>query len=285
MSITASQVKELREMSGVGMMECKKALVETDGDLQKALDFLRANSSLKAEKKASRVAADGEVKVAENSKYTSLIEINSETDFAAKDSQFKDFVNDVADHLVSNCVKDIADLSLVFEDKRQSLIQSIGENIQLRRLETLEVSSGGCIGSYVHSDGKLAALVSIDSDNKELAKDLAMHVSATNPSCLQAEDIDPELLERERSIFLAQAEESGKDASIMEKMVEGKVKRFLSEVTLVSQGFVKNPDQSIEELLKENNTSILAFTRFKVGEGIEVEAKDFAAEVAEQLQQ
>ena len=285
MSITASQVKELREMSGVGMMECKKALVETDGDLQKALDFLRANSSLKAEKKASRVAADGEVKVAENSKYTSLIEINSETDFAAKDSQFKDFANDVADHLVSNCVKDIADLSLVFEDKRQSLIQSIGENIQLRRLETLEVSSGGCIGSYVHSDGKLAALVSIDSDNKELAKDLAMHISATNPSCLQAEDIDPELLERERSIFLAQAEESGKDASIMEKMVEGKVKRFLSEVTLVSQGFVKNPDQSIEALLKENNTSILAFTRFKVGEGIEVEAKDFAAEVAEQLQQ
>jgi elongation factor Ts len=285
MSITASQVKELREMSGVGMMECKKALVETDGDLQKALDFLRANSSLKAEKKASRVAADGEVKVAENSKYTSLIEINSETDFVAKDSQFKDFANDVADHLVSNCVKDIADLSLVFEDKRQSLIQSIGENIQLRRLETLEVSSGGCIGSYVHSDGKLAALVSIDSDNKELAKDLAMHVSATNPSCLQAEDIDPELLERERSIFLAQAEESGKDASIMEKMVEGKVKRFLSEVTLVSQGFVKNPDQSIEALLKENNTSILAFTRFKVGEGIEVEAKDFAAEVAEQLQQ
>jgi elongation factor Ts len=285
MSITASQVKELREMSGVGMMECKKALVETDGDLQKALDFLRANSSLKAEKKASRVAADGEVKVAENSKYTSLIEINSETDFAAKDSQFKDFANDVADHLVSNCVKDIADLSLVFEDKRQSLIQSIGENIQLRRLETLEVSSGGCIGSYVHSDGKLAALVSIDSDNKELAKDLAMHVSATNPSCLQAEDIDPELLERERSIFLAQAEESGKDASIMEKMVEGKVKRFLSEVTLVSQGFVKNPDQTIEALLKENNTSILAFTRFKVGEGIEVEAKDFAAEVAEQLQQ
>ena len=285
MSITASQVKELREMSGVGMMECKKALVETDGDLQKALDFLRANSSLKAEKKASRVAADGEVKVAENSKYTSLIEINSETDFAAKDSQFKDFANDVADHLVSNCVKDIADLSLVFEDKRQSLIQSIGENIQLRRLETLEVSSGGCIGSYVHSDGKLAALVSIDSDNKELAKDLAMHVSATNPSCLQAEDIDPELLERERSIFLAQAEESGKDASIMEKMVEGKVKRFLSEVTLVSQGFVKNPDQTIEQLLKENDASIISFARFKVGEGIEVEVKDFAAEVAEQLQQ
>ena len=284
MTITASQVKELREMSGVGMMECKKALVETDGDIQKALDLLRANSSLKAEKKASRVAADGEVKIAENSKYMSLVEINSETDFAAKDSQFKEFANEVAEHLVSNQLNDIAELCLVFEEKRQSLIQSIGENIQLRRLKTLEVQSGGSIGAYVHSDGKLAAMVSIDSDNKELAKDLAMHVSATNPSCLQSDDIDPELLERERSIFLAQAEESGKDASIMEKMVEGKVKRFLSEVTLVSQGFVKNLDQSIEQLLNENDTSIIAFTRFKVGEGIEVEVKDFAAEVAEQLQ-
>ena len=284
MSISASQVKELREMSGVGMMECKKALVETDGDLNKALDLLRANSSLKAEKKASRVAADGEVKIAKNSEYSCLIEINSETDFAAKDSKFKDFAGEVAEYLVNNKITDMADLSLIFEEKRQSLIQSIGENIQLRRLQTLDVPSGGCIGAYLHSDGKLAALVSIDTDNMELAKDLAMHVSATNPTCLQSEDIDPELLERERSIFLAQAEESGKDESIMEKMVEGKVKRFLSEVTLVSQGFVKNPDQSIEELLKENNTSILAFARLKVGEGIEVEVKDFAAEVAEQLQ-
>jgi elongation factor Ts len=284
MSISASQVKELREMSGVGMMECKKALVETEGDLDKALDLLRANSSLKAEKKASRVAADGEVKIARNPEYSSLVEINSETDFAAKDSQFKDFAGEVAEYLINNKVTGMDDLSSIFEEKRQSLIQSIGENIQLRRLQTLDVPSGGCIGAYLHSDGKLAALVSIDTDNMELAKDLAMHVSATNPTCLQSEDIDPELLERERSIFLAQAEESGKDASIMEKMVEGKVKRFLSEVTLVSQGFVKNPDQSIEELLKENNTSIIAFARLKVGEDIEVEVKDFAAEVAEQLQ-
>ena len=284
MSISASQVKELREMSGVGMMECKKALVETDGDLNKALDLLRANSSLKAEKKASRVAADGEVKIAKNSEYSSLIEINSETDFAAKDSKFKDFAAEVGEYLVNNKITDITDLSSIFEEKRQSLIQSIGENIQLRRLQTLDVPSGGCIGAYLHSDRKLAALVSIDTDNMELAKDLAMHVSASNPTCLQSEDIDPELLERERSIFLAQAEESGKDESIMEKMVEGKIKRFLSEVTLVSQGFVKNPDQSIEELLKENNTSIIAFARLKVGEGIEVEVKDFAAEVAEQLQ-
>ena len=285
MSITASQVKELRDMSGVGMMECKKALVETNGDIEKALDLLRANSSLKAEKKASRVAADGEVKVAQNDKYSSLVEINSETDFAAKDSKFKEFTNDISDYLANNFVNDISELAEIFEEKRQSLIQSIGENIQLRRLQTIEVPSGGTIGAYIHSDGRLAALVSIDRANQELAKDLAMHVSATNPSCLNAEDIDQELLERERSIYLAQAKESGKDAAIMEKMVEGKVKRFLSEVTLVSQGFVKNPDQTIEQLLKENDASIISFARFKVGEGIEVEVKDFAAEVAEQLQQ
>jgi len=285
MSISASQVKELRDMSGVGMMECKKALVETNGDLQKALDLLRANSSLKAEKKASRVAADGIVKIAGNSSYTSLVEINSETDFAAKDTQFRDFAEDVANYLTNNQVNDICDLSVEFEKKRQSLIQSIGENIQLRRLATIEAPSYGCIGAYVHLDGRLAAIVSIDTVNRELAKDLAMHVSATNPSCLRSEDIDPELLERERSIFFAQAKDSGKDASIMEKMVKGKVKRFLSEVTLLSQGFVKNPDQSIQELLNANNASIISFARFKVGEGIKVEVKDFAAEVAEQLQQ
>ena len=285
MSISASQVKELREISGVGMMECKKALVETDGDLDKALDFLRANSSLKAEKKASRVAADGEIKVAETASYVSLIEINSETDFAAKDAQFKDFTNSVASYLADSQVDSIEELNTQFNEKRQTLIQSIGENIQLRRLKTLQVPGNGSIGSYIHSDGRLAALVAIDTDNQELAKDLAMHVSATNPSCLNSTDLDPEVLDRERAIFLVQAQESGKDAAIMDKMVEGKVKRFLSEVTLVSQTFVKNPDLSIQQLLDENNASIVDFVRFKVGEGIEVEVKDFAAEVAEQLKQ
>jgi len=285
MSIAASQVKELREMSGVGMMECKKALVETEGDLEKALDLLRANSSLKAEKKASRVAADGEVKVAETSSYISMVEINSETDFAAKDSQFKEFTNSVASYLGESQVDSIEELNAQFDSKRQTLIQSIGENIQLRRLKTLQVPINGSIGTYIHSDGRLAALVAIDTDNQDLAKDLAMHVSATNPSCLDSADLDPEVLDRERAIFLAQAQESGKDAAIMDKMVEGKVKRFLSEVTLVSQAFVKNPDLSIQQLLDENNASIVDFVRFKVGEGIEVEIKDFAAEVAEQLNQ
>ena len=285
MSISASQVKELREMSGVGMMECKKALVETNGDLDKALDLLRANSSLKADKKASRVAADGEIKVAETASYVSLIEINSETDFAAKDAQFKDFTNSVASYLADSQVDSIEELNTQFNEKRQTLIQSIGENIQLRRLKTLQVPGNGSIGSYIHSDGRLAALVAIDTDNQELAKDLAMHVSATNPSCLNSTDLDPEVLDRERAIFLVQAQESGKDAAIMDKIVEGKVNRFLSEVTLVSQTFVKNPDISIQQLLNENNASIVDFIRFKVGEGIEVEVKDFAAEVAEQLKQ
>ena len=285
MSIAASQVKELREISGVGIMECKKALVETEGDLEKALDLLRANSSLKAEKKASRVAADGEVKVAETSSYISMVEINSETDFAAKDSQFKEFTNSVASYLGESQVDSIEELNAQFDSKRQTLIQSIGENIQLRRLKTLQVPINGSIGTYIHSDGRLAALVAIDTDNQDLAKDLAMHVSATNPSCLNSADLDPEVLDRERAIFLAQAQESGKDAAIMDKMVEGKVKRFLSEVTLVSQAFVKNPDLSIQQLLDENNASIVDFVRFKVGEGIEVEIKDFAAEVAEQLNQ
>mgnify|MGYP001342311835 CR=1 FL=1 len=198
---------------------------------------LRKKGINTAEKKSSRSASDGLITVVVSKEKGVILEINSETDFAAKDSQFKDFAIEVANYLSNNQVNDINDLSSEFEEKRQSLIQSIGENIQLRRLQTLEVPSGGCVGAYVHSDGRLAALVSINTDNKELAKDLAMHVSATNPSCLQSEDIDPELLEREKAIFLAQAEESGKDASIMEKMVEGKVKRFLSEVTLVSQGF------------------------------------------------
>jgi elongation factor Ts len=285
MSISASQVKELREMSGVGMMECKKALVETNGDLQQALDLLRANSSLKAEKKASRVAADGAVKVAETASYVSLVEINSETDFAAKDSQFKDFISSVADYLASTHIDSIDELNEVFDSQRQTLIQSIGENIQLRRLSTFNVPDGGSIGSYIHSDGRLAALVSLNVNNQDLAKDLAMHVSATNPSCLTSDDMDSEILAREKAIYVAQAEESGKDAAIMEKMVEGKVKRFVSEVTLVSQAFVKNPDQSIQQLLDDNNAFIIDFVRFKVGEGIEVEVKDFAAEVAEQLKQ
>ena len=282
MSISASQVKELREMTGVGMMECKKALVETDGDLEKALDLLRSNSALKAEKKASRVAADGMLVIHQDQGSVLAVEINTETDFAAKDEKFQVFCNDIKDHLAKNAINSVEELNEVFASEREALVQAIGENIQIRRM--VKISDGDSIGTYLHTDGKLAAIVSIDSNDDELAKDLAMHVAASNPNCVTADQVDQELIARERAIFEAQAAESGKDPSIMEKMIEGKLKRFLSEITLVSQPFVKNPDQTIQALLSEKSAKVLSMSRIKVGEGIEVDKKDFAAEVAEQLQ-
>ena len=282
MSISASQVKELREMTGVGMMECKKALVETDGDLEKAVDLLRSNSALKAEKKASRVAADGMLVIHQEQATVSAVEINTETDFAAKDEKFQAFCINIKDHLAKNTINNIEELNEAFASKREALVQAIGENIQIRRM--VKISDGGSIGTYLHTDGKLAAIVSIDSNDDELAKDLAMHVAASNPNCITADQVDKELIARERAIYEAQAAESGKDPSIMEKMIEGKLNRFLSEITLVSQPFVKNPDQTVQALLSEKSANVLSMIRIKVGEGIEVEKKDFAAEVAEQLQ-
>ena len=282
MSISASQVKELREMTGVGMMECKKALVETDGDLEKAVDLLRSNSALKAEKKASRVAADGMLVIHQDQGSVLAVEINTETDFAAKDEKFQVFCNNIKDHLAKNAINNVEELNEVFASEREALVQAIGENIQIRRM--VKISDGDSIGTYLHTDGKLAAIVSIDSNDDELAKDLAMHVAASNPNCVTADQVDQELIARERAIFEAQAAESGKDPSIMEKMIEGKLKRFLSEITLVSQPFVKNPDQTVQALLSEKSAKVLSMSRIKVGEGIEVDKKDFAAEVAEQLQ-
>ena len=281
MSISASQVKELREMTGVGMMECKKALVETEGDLEKAIDLLRSNSSLKAEKKASRVAADGTLVVNQTSSSVTLVEVNTETDFAAKDEKFQNFCNNIKSYLAQNNVHAIDEINEAFASERETLVQSIGENIQIRRM--VQVAEGKSIGTYLHTDGKLAAVVAIDADNPDLAKDLAMHVAASNPNCITAEQVDKELLARERAIYEAQAAESGKDPSIMEKMIDGKVNRFLSEITLVSQAFVKNPDQTVAALLAEKNANVVSMSRIKVGEGIEVEKKDFAAEVAAQL--
>ena len=284
MEIKASQVKELRDMTGVAMMECKKALVECSGDIEKALDLLRSNSALKAEKKAARVAADGVLRVHVGDDYSTLIEINSETDFAAKDENFIKFADDVQKFISENKLTDIADIQASeVEDKRKALVQTIGENIQLRRLETIEYSSDMNTSSYVHSDSKLGSIVVISGGDETLAKDIAMHVAAFNPLCLSEADIDPEILEREKAIYMVQAEESGKPKEIMEKMIEGKLKRFLSEVSLLSQNFVKDPEVTIQNLLDSNNAKIESYTRLKVGEGIEVETKNFADEVAEQL--
>ena len=284
MEIKASQVKELRDMTGVAMMECKKALVECSGDIEKALDLLRSNSALKAEKKAARVAADGVLRVHVGDEYSTLIEINSETDFAAKDENFIKFADDVQKFISENKLTDIADIQASeVEDKRKALVQTIGENIQLRRLETIEYSSEMNTSSYVHSDSKLGSIVVISGGDETLAKDIAMHVAAFNPLCLSEADIDPQILEREKAIYMVQAEESGKPKEIMEKMIEGKLKRFLSEVSLLSQNFVKDPEVTIQNLLDSNNAKIESYTRLKVGEGIEVDTKNFADEVAEQL--
>ena len=284
MEIKAAQVKELRDMSGVAMMECKKALVDCDGDIQKALDLLRSNSALKAEKKASRVAADGILRAFSGDSYSTLIEINSETDFAAKDSSFIGFADDVEEFISKNKLLDITEIQESdIEEKRKALIQGIGENIQLRRLNTVEYDNGMNAGVYMHSDSKLASVVVVSGGDESLAKDIAMHVAAFNPLCLSKDDLDSEVLEREKAIYMVQAEESGKPKEIMEKMIEGKLNRYLSEVSLLSQSFVKDPDLSIQDLLDKNSASIHSFSRLEVGEGIEVETKNFADEVAEQL--
>ena len=284
MEIKASQVKELRDMTGVAMMDCKKALVECKGDIEKALDLLRSNSALKAEKKSSRVAADGILIMAVTDTYATIVELNSETDFAAKDSNFLEFSEKVKGFITENKVDDVeAFRGSSLEDDRKALVQTIGENIQLRRVKTIDYSSDMNIGMYLHSDSKLGSIVAVNNGSDQIAKDIAMHVSAFNPLCLSKDDIDKDILDREKAIYQNQAKESGKPEEIMEKMVEGKVNRYLSEVSLLSQSFVKDSDISVADYLEKDNASIAAFVRLKVGEGIEVEVKDFAEEVAEQL--
>lgn len=284
MEIKASQVKELRDMTGVAMMDCKKALVECEGDIEKALDLLRSNSALKAEKKSSRIAADGILVVSVNEDYATLVELNSETDFAAKDANFLSFGEKVKEYVSKNKIFEASALKeSSLEDDRKALVQTIGENIQIRRVVTLEFDSSMNIGIYIHSDSKLGSLVVTKDGNDEIAKDIAMHVSAFNPLCLSQDDIDKEVLEREKAIYQNQAQDSGKPQDIMDKMVDGKIKRFLSEVSLISQNFVKDPDITVQEYLEKGGATIVEFARLKVGEGIEVETKDFAEEVAEQL--
>lgn len=284
MEIKASQVKELRDMTGVAMMDCKKALVDCEGDIEKALDLLRSNSTLKAEKKSSRVAADGILVSVKTNDYATILEINSETDFAAKDSNFLDFAEKVKNYISNNKITEISSFNeSEIEDARKSLVQTIGENIQLRRVSTIDIDSNMKVGLYIHSDSKLGSIVATEGGSDQMAKDIAMHVAAFNPICLSEDKIDKEVLDREKAIYENQAQESGKPKEIMEKMVEGKVKRFLAEVSLLSQDFVKDPEMTIQDYIGSENANIISFTRLKVGEGIEVETKDFADEVAEQL--
>lgn len=281
MAISAAMVKELRERTGLGMMECKKALKEAGGDIDKAIEDLRKNSGLKAAKKASRTAAEGKVRVVATEGGVVAVEVNSETDFAAGDANFAAFADTVAAKLAETKETDVAKLTEgELEAAREALVQKIGENVTVRRAFVVE---GATVGSYLHSNGKIAAIVELTGGDAELAKDIAMHVTAVNPRVCRPEDMPEEELKKEEEIIKAQPDMAGKPAEIVEKMMGGRIKKFLKENSLLEQPFVKNPEQTIAQLAKEAGAEVVSFVRIEVGEGIEVEEVDFAAEVAAQL--
>ncbi len=292
MPVTASEVKALRELTGAGMMECKKALTETDGDLDDAIALLRKKGAASAEKKSGRIAAEGVIAFAINDEGTAaiLVEVNCETDFVAKDDSFKDFVNQLASTLLErrpDSVEDAAQLQLVggatVEVTRQELIAKIGENISLRRFEVIQAGPGELAG-YVHGS-RIGVIIRMGaSAGVDLGRDIAMHVAASRPLCIDESEMPDELLQKERDIYTAQAAESGKPPEIVEKMVTGRIKKFLKENTLVGQPFVKNPDQSVGELLSGQQASVVSMSRFEVGEGLEKRSDDFVAEVMAQAQ-
>lgn len=282
--ITAKMVKELRERTGLGMMDCKKALKENDGDIEKAIEHLRKSSGMKAAKKASRTAAEGVVaaKVAADGSYGILVEVNSETDFVARDDNFKAFVGQVVEKAFADRQTDVAALmDGDLENSREALVQKIGENISVRRVQAFTADSG-VVASYVHGNNRIGVLVALHGGDEELGKDVAMHVAAVNPLVVKPEQVSEEVIAKERDIYTAQAQESGKPAEIIEKMIDGRMRKFLSEVSLVEQPFVKDPDVKVGALVKKAGAEILAMVRFEVGEGIEKEEVDFAAEVAAQ---
>lgn len=281
--ISASMVKELRERTALGMLECKKALTETGGDIELAIENLRKSSGMKAAKKAGRTAADGvvTVKVADDGSYGILVEVNTETDFAARDDSYLAFVNTVVEAAFAAKQTDVAALMAgELEEARQALVQKIGENIGVRRIELVE---GAVVGSYVHSNSRIAVLVALSAGDTGVAKDVAMHVAAVNPRVIKGDDMPEDVLAKEKEIILAQPDMASKPAEIAEKMVGGRIKKFLAENSLVDQAFVKNPELKVGQLVKDAGAEVVSFVRFEVGEGIEVEKVDFADEVAAAL--
>ena len=284
--ITASMVKELREMTGLGMMECKKALTETNGDLKAAEDLLRIKSGAKASKAAGRVAAEGIVSVyiSNDGKTGALVEVNCETDFVAKNEDLVAFGNAVAQLVAEGNPADVAALSEaklasgeIVEESRKALVMKLGENISVRRFKRFQTE--GRLTTYLHGT-KIGVMVDFTGADEALGKDIAMHIAASKPICVSKEQVPAELLAKEREIYSAQAAESGKPANIIEKMVEGRIVKYLAEVTLLDQPFVKNPDETVEKLLASKNAKVNAFQMFVVGEGIEKKVTDYAAEVA-----
>ena len=283
--MSAAQVKELRERTGLGLLECKKALAEASGDIEAAIETLRKSSGMKAAKKAGRTAAEGIVAIqsAPDGSLAAMVEVNSETDFVARDENFLNFVQTVVGTAFEQRNNDITLLAGGdIEEARQALVQKIGENISVRRVVVHEASAG-VVGGYVHGNNRIAVVVSLKGGDAELAKDVAMHVAAVNPQVVSPDQMAEEVVAKEREIYAAQAQESGKPAEIVEKMIDGRIRKFLSENSLTEQAFVKDPDTTVGKLVSSAGAEIIGFSRFEVGEGIEVEKVDFAAEVAAQL--
>jgi elongation factor Ts len=284
----AATVKELRERTGAGMMDCKKALQEADGDIEKAIEDMRKSGMAKAAKKAGRVAAEGLVVIKRNTETSQVViaEINSETDFVAKDDSFKGFCDQIATCILANQPSDIESLmesnigGQTVEETRQQLVAKIGENISIRRFSLID-SADGILGSYLHGV-RIGVIVELEGGDEVLAKDMAMHIAASNPVCIAEEDVPKDLLDKEREILIAQAQESGKPQEIIEKMISGRINKFLKEITLLGQPFVKDPDQTVAKLLESAGATIKSFIRYEVGEGIEKRNDNFAEEVMAQ---
>lgn len=283
--MSAALVKELRERTGLGLLECKKALTEAGGDIDAAIEALRKSSGMKAAKKAGRTAADGVVAIqtAADGSFGAMVEVNSETDFVARDENFMGFVNSVVGKAFEEQISDIEALAGgETEDARQALVQKIGENISVRRVVNHRANDG-VIGGYVHGNNRIAVLVALKGGSEALARDIAMHVAAVNPQVVSPADMPEEQVAKEREIYAAQAQDSGKPPEIVEKMIDGRIRKFLAENSLTEQAFVKDPDTTVGKLVAAAGAEVAGFTRFEVGEGIEVEKVDFAAEVAAQL--
>ncbi|MFD1411212.1 translation elongation factor Ts [Lapidilactobacillus gannanensis] len=287
--ITAAQVKELREKTSVGMMDAKKALVATDGDMEKAIDVLREKGMAKAAKKSDRVAAEGLAQIAVSGDTAAIIEVNSETDFVATNDKFTTLVGEIADAIAANKPADNeAALALPIADgtiaeRITGLTAVIGEKISLRRFQLVEKTNSQNFGSYLHNGGQIAALVVIEGADEETARDVAMHVAAINPKYVSREDVPTEVLDHEREVLTEETKNEGKPEKIIAKIVDGRLNKFLSEISLADQEFVKDPDQTVAKYVASKNGKLVSFTRFEVGEGIEKQADNFAEEVMSQI--
>ena len=288
-NITAQMVKELRERTGAGMMECKKALVEAGGDMNKAIDTMRKAGQAKADKKSSRIAAEGVIKlVVKDKKVANMLEVNCETDFVAKDKNFLEFAETISNASLENFNGDISEFiqskhssGKTIEEERLELVSKIGENIKIRRVHSVNIENG-FIGHYMHGS-KICVIAVLENEDESLAKDICMHIAAMKPLAIDETGISQVVLDKEKEIFKAQAKESGKPENILEKMVEGKINKYISEVTLLNQKFVKDNEINIQTLLKNNNNKIISFFRMEVGEGIEKKDENFADEVMAQI--